>query len=53
MMQSKAVEGVFCCGQVLDGDASQGSFLLMRDFATGKVAGEHAALFALKSLKIL
>ena len=48
-MQSKVRKSLFCCGQVLDGDASQGTFSLMRDFATGKVAGEHVALYAISS----
>jgi len=50
-MKSKVVENLFCCGQVLDGDASASGFSFMRDFAMGKVAGENAALLALQSIK--
>lgn len=49
-MKSKTVDGLYCCGQILDGDASHNSFSLMRDFAMGKVAGENAVLNVLQSL---
>ena len=45
-MESKIVDGLFCCGQILDGDGSQCSFSLMRSFASGKMAGESALLYA-------
>lgn len=45
-MQSKVVDGMFCCGQVLDGDASHNCFSLMKGFATGKLAGERAVFYA-------
>ena len=45
-MESKIVGGLFCCGQVLDGDGSHGSFSLMRSFAMGKMAGESALSYA-------
>jgi predicted flavoprotein YhiN len=45
-MQSKVVDGLFLCGQVLDGDASHSCFSFMRDLATGKMAGESAVLYA-------
>jgi predicted flavoprotein YhiN len=45
-MKSKVVDGLFCCGQVLDGDASHGTYSFMRSFATGKLAGESAAVYA-------
>ena len=48
-MESKILDGLFCCGQILDGDGSHITYCLMRDFATGKAAGENAALYALKS----
>jgi predicted flavoprotein YhiN len=41
-MESKVVDGLFCCGQVLDGDASHNCFSLMKSFVTGKMAGENA-----------
>lgn len=45
-MQSKVVDGLFVCGSVLDGDASHNSYSLMKSFATGKMAGESAVLYA-------
>lgn len=39
-MQSKVVDNLFCCGQVLDGDANHISYSNMRDFAMGLVAAE-------------
>lgn len=45
-MESKIVGGLFCCGRVLDGDGSHGSFSLMRSFAMGKMAGESALSYA-------
>ena len=47
-MESKILDGLYSCGQILDGDTSHITYCLMRDFATGKVAGENAALHALK-----
>ena len=45
-MKSKVVDGFFCCGQALDGDASHNTFSLMKSLATGKAAGENAAIYA-------
>ncbi|KAL7536742.1 hypothetical protein ACHAWF_005545, partial [Thalassiosira exigua] len=50
-MDSKVAEGLFCCGQVLDGDGGRGGFSFMRDFATGKLAGESAVAYALRKVK--
>eukprot|EP00956_Cyclotella_meneghiniana_P027914 scaffold63911_cov67-Cyclotella_meneghiniana.AAC.15 len=41
-MQSKIVDGLFFCGQVLDGDGSHFSFSTMRSLASGRVAGGNA-----------
>lgn len=49
-MQSKITDGLFCCGQILDGDASHTSFSLMRSFATGRMAGENAVEYARQKL---
>ncbi|MDR1001003.1 MAG: NAD(P)/FAD-dependent oxidoreductase [Clostridiales bacterium] len=42
-MQSKIVAGLFFAGEVLDVDALTGGFNLHIAFATGKLAGTHAA----------
>jgi len=41
-MKSKVVDKLYCCGQVLDGDASHVSFNFMRDLAMARMAGIHA-----------
>lgn len=50
-LQSKVVDGMYCCGQVLDGCANQLSFANLRDFATAKLAGESAAYDAIRFLE--
>ncbi|EJK70116.1 hypothetical protein THAOC_08552, partial [Thalassiosira oceanica] len=52
-MESKILDGLHCCGQILDGDTSHITYCLMRDFVTGKMAGENAVLHALKSRDII
>ncbi|MDP2989449.1 MAG: NAD(P)/FAD-dependent oxidoreductase [Kiritimatiellota bacterium] len=42
-MQSKLVQGLFFCGEVMDIDADTGGFNLQAAFSTGFVAGEAAA----------
>lgn len=49
-MRSGVVDGLFFCGQVLDGDAGGGGFSFMRGFATGRAAGEGAARHALEQV---
>mmetsp|Transcript_25113 Transcript_25113/g.55077 ORF Transcript_25113/g.55077 Transcript_25113/m.55077 type:complete len:551 (-) Transcript_25113:284-1936(-) len=48
-MQSKLVDNLIFCGQVLDGDGSHGGFTFMRDFSSGLVAGETAASYATRN----
>jgi uncharacterized flavoprotein (TIGR03862 family) len=43
----KAMPGVFCAGEMLDWDAPTGGYLLTACFASGKVAGQGAAEWAL------
>jgi predicted flavoprotein YhiN len=42
-MESKIIEGLFFCGEVMDIDADTGGFNLQAAFSTGYVAGEAAA----------
>lgn len=42
-MKSKMVDGVYFCGQILDGDASYVTFNTIRDLAMGRMAGVQAA----------
>ncbi len=42
-MQSKLVDGLYFCGEVLDCDAYTGGFNLQIAFSTGYIAGLHAA----------
>ena len=42
-MESKIIDGLFFCGEVLDVDAYTGGFNLQIAFSTGYVAGENAA----------
>ncbi len=42
-MQSRVVEGLYLCGEVMDIDADTGGFNLQAAFSTGFVAGESAA----------
>jgi predicted flavoprotein YhiN len=44
-MQSKIVDGLFFCGEVLDLDAETGGFNLQAAFSTGYVAGQSAAKY--------
>jgi hypothetical protein len=41
-MQSKAVPGLFVCGELLDVDGPIGGFNFQAAFATGRLAGLHA-----------
>ena len=38
-MKSKVANGVYFCGQILDGDSSYATFNTMRDLAMGRMAG--------------
>lgn len=42
-MKSKVADGLYFCGQILDGDASYVTFNTMKDLAMGRMAGVHAA----------
>ena len=42
-LKSKVADGLYFCGQILDGDASYVTFNTMRDLAMGRMAGVHAA----------
>ena len=42
-MASKRVQGLYCCGEVLDVDAYTGGFNLQIAWSTGRAAGEAAA----------
>lgn len=42
-MQSRLVKGLFFAGEVLDVDGYTGGFNIQAAFATGRLAGEHAA----------
>ena len=44
-MASKKVQGLFLCGELLDVDAYTGGFNLQIAWATGRAAGEGAALY--------
>ena len=44
-MQSKKVEGLYFCGEVLDIDADTGGYNMQIAWSTGFVAGTHAAGF--------
>jgi predicted Rossmann fold flavoprotein len=46
-MQSRAVGGLFLCGEILDVDGPIGGFNFQAAFATGRLAGQHAAACAL------
>jgi predicted flavoprotein YhiN len=49
-MQSKIVDGLFFCGEVLDLDAETGGFNMQAAFSTGYAAGQSAAKYV-SSLK--
>eukprot|EP00536_Pseudo-nitzschia_multiseries_P007746 jgi/Psemu1/324910/estExt_fgenesh1_pg.C_1850001 len=51
-MQSRLVDGLFLCGQILDGDGAHGGFTFMRDFSSGLVAGESAASYISRKLAV-
>ena len=42
-MESRLVEGLYLCGEVLDIDADTGGYNLQAAFSTGHIAGENAA----------
>jgi hypothetical protein len=42
-MESKKVQGLYFCGEVMDIDAITGGYNLQAAFSTGWVAGEEAA----------
>lgn len=42
-MESRLVEGLYFCGEVLDVDCDTGGYNLQCAFATGRLAGENAA----------
>ncbi|MGE5531634.1 MAG: NAD(P)/FAD-dependent oxidoreductase, partial [Bacteroidota bacterium] len=42
-MESRLVEGLYMCGEVLDIDADTGGYNLQAAFSTGYIAGESAA----------
>ena len=46
-MASRLVEGLYCCGEVMDIDADTGGYNLQAAFSTGYVAGEEAADYCL------
>jgi predicted flavoprotein YhiN len=48
-MESKLVEGLYFCGEVLDLDAGTGGFNLQAAFSTGYIAGESAAAATAKA----
>ncbi len=41
----KALPGVFCCGEMLDWEAPTGGYLLTACLASGRVAGQAAAMY--------
>lgn len=45
--------GVFCCGEMLDWEAPTGGYLLTACLATGRAAGEGAAVWCLSSVASL
>jgi predicted flavoprotein YhiN len=45
-MASNLVDGLYCCGEVMDIDAETGGYNLQAAFSTGYVAGENAAALA-------
>eukprot|EP00956_Cyclotella_meneghiniana_P025318 scaffold52625_cov74-Cyclotella_meneghiniana.AAC.8 len=47
-MESKVVDGLFMCGEVLDVDGVTGGFNFMNCWSTGFVAGEGAAEFCIE-----
>ncbi len=47
-MESKRVQGLFFCGEVMDIDADTGGYNLQAAFSTGWVAGESAAAATMK-----
>lgn len=47
-MASRRVKGLYFCGEVMDLDADTGGYNLQAAFSTGYVAGEQAALRALR-----
>jgi predicted flavoprotein YhiN len=42
-MQSRLIQGLFFCGEVIDVDADTGGYNLQAAFSTGHLAGESAA----------
>jgi hypothetical protein len=42
-MESRLIEGLYLCGEVLDIDADTGGYNLQAAFSTGYIAGENAA----------
>ncbi|MFC1905563.1 NAD(P)/FAD-dependent oxidoreductase [Chloroflexota bacterium] len=44
-MASRLIKGLYFCGEVMDIDADTGGYNITAAFATGYVAGEHAAAF--------
>jgi len=52
-MESKIVEGLFFCGEVIDVDADTGGYNLQAAFSTGRLAGESAAAAAQAGLRDL
>ena len=42
-LMTRALPGVFCCGEMLDWEAPTGGYLLAGCFASGRAAGEGAA----------
>jgi hypothetical protein len=42
-MESRLIEGLYACGELLDLDGDTGGYNLQAAFSTGYVAGEHAA----------
>ncbi|MCX7927655.1 MAG: NAD(P)/FAD-dependent oxidoreductase [Candidatus Omnitrophica bacterium] len=45
-MQSRLIQGLYFCGEVIDVDADTGGFNLQAAFSTGWLAGKSAALLA-------
>ena len=42
-MESKLIEGLYFCGEVIDVDANTGGYNMQAAFSTGFLAGESAA----------
>lgn len=50
-MASRLIKGLYFCGEVMDIDADTGGYNLQAAFSTGYLAGEHAAVYVVSSLR--